>query len=428
LLTADLVTVRQEGDQLSLRPLEGRRRARALELAELLLLPLATAAERRREDLEERFADVPVGPTEHKLADGLKKLILDRCEFVVPPGPAPPLLRQCLFRRAAARRRELGPGESLDREQLLQEVAAELELSAAALEERLFADRPAEARLQSFRLITAAELVRVYDLSQVQAVLLRAVRVVVEVRAPTAVAYRQLFRKLKFLQLLCVIEPLPEGGYRITVDGPLSLFSAVTRYGLQLALLLPALEETAAPYRLEAQVKWGQDRRTLTFRHARGEASGADGPAAPPAADLATGAGSARPPVHLPDDLQRFVAAFDALGSSWDVQPASAILHLPGLGVCLPDLLFRDRQSGAEVHLEVLGFWSRAAVWRRVDLVRAGLPQRILFAVSSRLRVSEAALPEDLPGELLVYKGVLNPRRVLERLEARRGSGRGRAS
>ena len=32
------------------------------------------------------------------------------------------------------------------------------------------------------------------------------------------------------------------GGYRIEIDGPYSLFESVTKYGLELALLLPALE------------------------------------------------------------------------------------------------------------------------------------------------------------------------------------------
>jgi hypothetical protein len=44
------------------------------------------------------------------------------------------------------------------------------------------------------------------------------------------------------------------------------------------------------------------------------------------------------------------------------------------------------------------------------------LPYRIVFAVSSRLRVSQEVLGEDLPGSLYVYKGVMDPRRVAEML------------
>jgi hypothetical protein len=56
-------------------------------------------------------------------------------------------------------------------------------------------------------------------------------------------------------------------------------------------------------------------------------------------------------------------------------------------------------------------------VWRRVELVQAGLGERILFAVSSRLRVSEEVLEGDLPGALYVYKGAMSARAVAERLE-----------
>ena len=65
-----------------------------------------------------------------------------------------------------------------------------------------------------------------------------------------------------------------------------------------------------------------------------------------------------------------------------------------------------------------MGYWSRAAVWKRVELVQAGLAERILFAVSSRLRVSEEVLGDDLPGALYVYKQTMSARAVAERLES----------
>ena len=102
----------------------------------------------------------------------------------------------------------------------------------------------------------------------------------------------------------------------------------------------------------------------------------------------------------------------------WTVEIAHALLELPGVGLCVPDLVFTHRDDGQRVYFEVLGYWSREAVWRRVDLVNAGLPQPIVFAVSSRLRVSEEVLDGELPGQLYVYKGAISARAVEERLDA----------
>ena len=68
-----------------------------------------------------------------------------------------------------------------------------------------------------------------------------AVRVSATVRCATPAAYRELFNKLKFRRLLQSIHPADGGGYRIDIDGPMSLFSSGTKYGLALALILPAI-------------------------------------------------------------------------------------------------------------------------------------------------------------------------------------------
>src|SRR6185369_13905026 len=115
----------------------------------------------------------------------------------------------------------------------------------------------------------------------------------------------------------------------------------------------------------------------------------------------------------LPDDVEQLRERFAQLGSDWEVEAASDILSVPGVGLCVPDLRFLHRGTGEVAYLEVLGYWSRDAVWRRVELAQRGLKERVLFAVSTRLRVSEEVLGEDAPSELYVYKGTLAAREVL---------------
>ena len=105
----------------------------------------------------------------------------------------------------------------------------------------LFADLHDENRLLRFEDMTAQRLIDRYNVALAQAVLLRSVFVRAEVRHERPPRYRQLFRRLKFHRLLYRVEGNMSDGYVFHIDGPLSLFSATTKYGMQVALFLPAL-------------------------------------------------------------------------------------------------------------------------------------------------------------------------------------------
>lgn len=404
MLTVDQVRARRRGNELQLLRLGGPTRALALELAERYIAIARAAVGKRRQDFDEACAAVAVPGQHRRLAAGLLKLVGDRCEFEAEPGVDPVVLRQALFQRAAARRAALGHQEPFPREALIAEVAAEQGLSAEELSRLLYADLRGAHRLLAFAALEPEALVEQYQLAQAQAVLLRAVRVEAEVTCRSPLTFRHLFFKLKFHRLLFSAERLAEGTYRVVVDGPHSLFRSVTKYGLQFALLLPALRRCDR-WSLRAELLWGKARSPLTFSLAgRGPGAG-EGDGAPAAEPL-------RPEVAAL--LERFAGR----DGPWRAEPCAELLTLPGVGLCVPDLRFTHAESGAEVYCEVLGFWSREAVWKRVDLVSApGFPHRILFAVSSRLRVGEGALPEEAPGALYVFKGALMPGAVEARLD-----------
>src|SRR5262249_45141283 len=103
-----------------------------------------------------------------------------------------------------------------------------------------------------------------YNVALAQAVLLRSVVVRAEVRNEKPARYRQLFRRLKFHRLLYRVEGSMRDGYVFHIDGPLSLFSATTRYGMQIALFLPALFH-CTDFRLEAELRWGPRREPRSF-------------------------------------------------------------------------------------------------------------------------------------------------------------------
>jgi predicted nuclease of restriction endonuclease-like RecB superfamily len=131
------------------------------------------------------------------------------------------------------------------------------------------------------------------------------------------------------------------------------LFENSTKYGLQLALVLPALQR-ADSLSLEADLRWGKSRQALSF-HWESRRS---------AKDVVDDA-------RLPDELIELVSAFRALDSGWKVNAAGTLIHLPGVGLCVPDLVFESPQ-GESVFFELMGYWSRDAVWKRVDIAKKG--------------------------------------------------------
>jgi predicted nuclease of restriction endonuclease-like RecB superfamily len=397
MLSPDHVRVRRRGDELTLLALSRDLRERALELARDARLLALEHVGATRDELEEAWGALEVSPRERKLRLGLVKLVEDECEFESGDADEAAALRRELFLAAAARRRHVD--EAFERADILAAVAATRGTTREGLEAMLYADLRGAQRLVACRAPEPERLVENYERAQVQAVLLRAVRVVAEVRCTGADAYRALFQKLKFRRLLHRIQPLEAGGYRIEIDGPFSLFQSVAKYGLELALVLPALE-ACGNVKLSAEVRWSQGGKALTFRYEHRAAE-------------------ARVEATRPrDEVSELLEGVEALESGWTAALAERVLDVPGAGICAPDVVLTRKKDRAQVFVEVLGYWSRSAVWRRVELARRGLGVRLLFVVSSRLRVSEEVLDESEDAALYVYKGRINARSVLRQAEA----------
>ena len=403
-----MVHVRRRGDRLVVVPVCEEERPRALELATAYLDLARVHLGQPRGALLDACRAIDVEPREQRLARGLLKLVLDRCEFEEDATLEPMELRRTLFTSAAGTRRQ-AEHAVFDRAAVLAAVASERRVSSDAIERALFADLADAHILRDARLLSPAALLAEHHLSQYQTVLLRALSVRATVWSAAPLGYRHLFHKLKFLRLLYRIERLPKNtGYCLHIDGPYSLFESVTKYGLHLALALPVLM-ACDRWAIEADLRWGRDRRPLRYA-LRGPLSGQflDGNAAPDCG---------HPIDQLPDEVAALLQNLAALPGPWRPAPSHAILDLPGVGQCVPDLEFVHQQTGQTVYLEVLGFWSRDAVWKRIELARKGLPEAVVFAVSKHLRVSEAALDEGLPAALYVYARVMSAHAVLQRVQ-----------
>lgn len=407
MLPPELTRARKREGKLTLSPLSVAERARATEVSDALLTVTRAGLGQDREEVEASWAAVPVAAKERKLLMGLTHLVEARSEFTSPAGVEPEAVRRSVFTHAAQMRAALAPGEHLDRASVLARSAADLGISVELIDDALYADLRSAQRLERCPVHTPSALVADYELTQVQSVLLRAVRIEAEVRAARPDAYRDLFRKLKFRQLLFRIEPLDDGGYRLEIDGPLSLFGATTKYGLELALSLPALM-SCGRLRLKAELRWGKRREKLSFEQTYEQAAQAD-----PHSGVRTEV------ADLLDSLQS--------NAVWQARLSDKLIDLTaqGGGVLVPDLELtraepkaKGKASPTPVLVELLGFWSRDAVFRRIEAAQQGLSGRVLFVVSSRLRVSEELLDGVEAASLYVYKGKINAAALLRKAEA----------
>lgn len=336
---------------------------------------------------------------------GLAKVLEDRCDYEVVARVPPEELREKVFLAAADYRKSLessGPRAPFRREVVLEKIADEFGLTAEEVAGGLFADLKDEARLlRGDETITARKLIDRYNIALAQAVLLRSTNLAVEVRGEKPARYRQLFRKLKFHRLMHRVEGSMSEGYVFRIDGPLSLFSSTNKYGLQMAMFLPALLHCER-FRLDAEVRWGPKKIPLGFHleHKDG--------LVPADADAGT---------YVPAEIPAFLERFRQIAPDWEASEATDFIELGREGVWVPDFRFVHRPSGLDVFAEVLGFWKRSSLERLTRLLPIHGPARYLLLISERLRVDEESTGAS-SDRVVRFKEIPNAAEVANRLDA----------
>lgn len=340
-----------------------------------------------------------------RIVRALSKLLEERASWASPTEADPYTVRTRIFELAATLPEfpsaEPGLLEAASRADILAQVSRETALEDPAAV--MYADRQGAQLLGGFDEPSPRALIERYNVAQVQGVLYAARDLVVELgRGADA---RLVFHYVKLMALIYRLETTSRG-YRLHLDGPLSLFGGTRKYGLRLAKFLPGLLLTE-PWRLSANVEWKGRDAALELDSDSGLTSHYLGPR----------------DAREPDEVREaFVRAWERAKDTggWRLEGAAEILALPELKTAVvPDFTLRNA-AGETVHLEILGFWSERHLIDRVALLREARERghRVLVAVSDNLGTSSEALSAAVRGTVVPFKNRLEVKAVLEALES----------
>ncbi|HKX29880.1 MAG TPA: DUF790 family protein [Blastocatellia bacterium] len=395
MLTSDLSLSFRRGDRIYPRYVAPSDQRQVQTAADLTLI-VQQHQGRRRAELE-RALDEYIGVgTDYKILRGLIKILLDRCRFETVCAKDASDLRRALFFKAG----EFHPIIAQDdlRRRLIAEVAAELECDPAEVMDGLYADLSDNQRLTAFEEVGPSELLDRYNLAQAQALLYRCSELQLWIDPQEPAITRRFFIEIKAFRLIHAISGNPQTGYEVRLSGPVSIFHRSQKYGIQMAIFLPALLLYPG-WRLRAEIKSkagtsyfeldsGQDR--LRSHYLIEEIS--------------------RP--H--SALMKLIEDWPRLASEWTLHPNQEVIDL-GASAFVPDAVFRhpDREP---VYLELLGYWTPRSLNDRLnEMARAGF-RNYLLVVTEETRCSREA-PPPLPPQVASFKKALNARQLLNSLE-----------
>lgn len=400
MLTGDLVRARATKSGLRcqyLKPTDDDVLGDARFLCDLVQRALASGATLGA--IEEEVKSEAQVRADHKILRGLAKVLLDASTFELEAPLPPAELRERVFKRAAERAPlALGPnpfGRPTAAE-VLAEIARELDVDVDTVQQTLYADRRSELRAARTRIREPEALVHRYNVALVQSVLLKATALTVRLQRPPAARVRQLLRIAKFHQLMHAAR-IEDDDLILVIDGPASVLTKSTRYGLKLATFFPSVLHLT-DWVIEAEIQWkGGKQRPLTITPEHG--------LVPHVRDVGG---------HAPREAEWFRERFAQKPAGWELEEGRLPIDLGGRAVVMPDFSFR--KDGRVAHLEIVGFWRKAYLERRIELLRAYGPGNLILAVSKRL-VAEKAKLEGFGGEVIPFAEVIPSAKVREALD-----------
>ncbi len=400
MLTSDLLQTRNHGPYIYPRYIKTEA-PRAQGLAEQLIAIFSDHQGKTRRELSDALNQYAQDSTDYRIQRGLAKLLRDdRCEFSERSVAPPVEVRERVFGLA----RENHPVvlqpdmiHPVSRNDILAEVASEYKTDVEQLAWAVYADLPDNHILTRFDSPQPEWLLERYNVALAQALLYRCIRMKLSVLRNIPSRYKQLFKFVKFYQLMHTIQGDLDSGYEIVLDGPVSLFRLSQKYGLKLAVFLPALL-LCTRWKMEAEIVAADgERRFFPL-------------------DESAGLHSHYRDSTVYDSLleRTFAERFGEIESGWEIEREVAIINLKDT-VFIPDFAFRHA-DGRTALLEIVGFWRPDYLKRKLMKLKRSGRTDMVVAVSADLNVGEEDF-KDVPGSVFFFKRRINPQEVLMRLE-----------
>ena len=374
---------------------------KSLEVASELICCFREALGCTQGDLDRQLLELEGDSPDYRLKRGLAHLLKGLCEFEVVSPLEPQLLRERVFALSA---QSVPSYQQSDRvlDNLASQLSHELEREVfpGQIRAGLYADLAENRVLTKFDPPTPQELLHRYNLSQVQGVFYRASQIILNAHRNVPGEYKLLFRYLKLFQLMAYIEGDADHGFTITIDGPTSLFSSSTRYGLAIAKLIPALLHVTK-WSLAATLQtrdfytnnWKTGRFTL---------------------DSNCGLVSHYPPGKPYDSMleEAFVDRWNSLKTEWVLEREVDLIPIPG-SVMIPDFRL-VHPDGRTFLLEIVGYWRPEYLQKKFSQVRQSQRDNLILAISERLNLEKAGVKmNDVPARIVWFKDKLLPKSVL---------------
>ncbi|MEM9264334.1 MAG: DUF790 family protein [Cyanobacteria bacterium P01_F01_bin.13] len=408
MLPSDLLIHRPRGDSIDAKqlPLEDPWIAIATNLIALFQAIVGDT----QGSLNQKLQELEGEDTDYRIKRGLAHILrssFSTFEIVSPLEPQD--LRQRVFALAAT----MAPSPTAAQQhleilanQLTQELDNDIE--PIHIQQGLYADLKENRVLTQFDAPTPDALIHRYNLSQVQGIFYRASHVILNLHRNDPGEYKLMFRYLKLFRLMAYIEGEAEQGFTITIDGPASLFKASTRYGLDIAKLVPAILHVTR-WHLSATLQW-KDSYTKTLAE-KSYTLNSD-------CDLV----SHYPPGKPYDSMveaafaERWTKLVEKGKTQWQLEREVDLIPIPG-SVMIPD--FRLVHPDGYVYLlEIVGYWRPDYLRKKFAQVQKSDCQNLILAISERLNLSKAGIDvKNVPAKIVWFKDKLQPKPLLTLLE-----------
>ncbi len=302
---------------------------------------------------------------------GLEKLLLDRTEFDTTPNEELIAFRQKLFTETS---RLLSQGQfenyaDYQRKVLgtmAEQPSSEVAPTAEDLGAKIYADLPSCQPVLGFKTLSAEHLLHRYNTAQVQGLLLHSDTLTLKLTDSMTAELRQLFKYLRFNQLLSTIRKAEEL-YQISVDGPLNLFYKTKRYGMNLANFFVAVLHQPK-WELTAEIQFRNKQR---YWLSLDESCGIK----PISQQFLA---------YIPEDIQLFQTMLRNKTDDWQIRPGSQFLPLPGDLYCFPDYQLVHK-SGVETAIELFHPWHQGHLIARLNTLAEQTEMSLILGVSKEL-------------------------------------------